>query len=135
MSLWYRILRALGYKKASDRLSFPLDMEAIHALQDLAEQQKRTKTEVAAELLAQALAQRDAAEVNLSLWRMLTEREQQITALVCLGYTNPRIAELLMIAPDTVKTHVRNILAKFGLRSKAELRHTLADWDFSAWRE
>lgn len=133
MSIWHRILRALGYKKATERFSFPLDVEAVRSLQDLAEQQQRSRSEVAAELLSHALAQRDAAELSLSQWQALTEREQQITALVCLGYTNRIIAERLVIAPDTVKTHMRNILAKYGLRSKAELRHHLAGWDFSAW--
>jgi hypothetical protein len=30
---------------------------------------------------------------------------------------------------------VRNVLAKFNLRSKSELRKILEDWDFSAWVE
>jgi DNA-binding CsgD family transcriptional regulator len=135
MSLWQRILRALGYKKASDRLSFPMDMEAIRSLQELADQQQRSRSEIAAELLADALLRKDAAAASLQQWRSLTEREQQVTALICLGCTNLEIAEVLTIAPDTVKSHVRNVLTKFGLRSKAELRQSLAEWDFSAWRE
>ncbi|MGW8250801.1 MAG: LuxR C-terminal-related transcriptional regulator, partial [Anaerolineales bacterium] len=41
----------------------------------------------------------------------------------------------LMISPETVKTHIRNVLSKFKLHSKHELRENLIDWDFSAWAE
>jgi DNA-binding CsgD family transcriptional regulator len=50
-----------------------------------------------------------------------------------LNFTNRQIAARLQITPETVKTHVRNVLHKFDLHSKAELRRSLADWDFSAW--
>jgi DNA-binding NarL/FixJ family response regulator len=33
----------------------------------------------------------------------------------------------------TVKTHVRNILHKFELRNKKQLRRALDDWDFHNW--
>ncbi len=134
MFLWRQILRFLGYKKASDRISFPADMDLIRSLQDLAEQQQRPETEMAAELLQQALTQREEAEGRLQHWHTLSDREQQVTALICLGYTNPQIAARLTISPETAKTHVRNVLYKFNLRSKAELRSALGDWDFSAWR-
>jgi len=35
----------------------------------------------------------------------------------------------------TVKTHMANVLRKFDLHSKIELRMALSDWDFSAWEE
>jgi len=135
MSLWQRLLRLLGYQKSSDRLSFSVDVRLIRSLQDLAEQERRTKTELAAELLSYALAQRDVAEANLQRWRGLSEREQQVAALICLGFTNRQIAARLVISPETVKSHVSRVLLKFGLRTRSELRGALAEWDFSAWRE
>ncbi len=135
MSLWQHVLRLLGYQKTSDRLSFSVDVSLIRSLQDLAEQESRSETELAAELLSYALAQRDVAEANLQRWRGLSEREQQVTALICLGFTNRQIAARLVISPETVKSHVSRVLLKFGLRARTELRRTLADWDFSAWRD
>ena len=79
------------------------------------------------------LLQREQAEESLQQWRELSKRERQVAALTCQNYTNLEIAAVLQISPETVKTHVRNVLRKFGLRSKAELRHALAGWDFSAW--
>jgi DNA-binding CsgD family transcriptional regulator len=56
-----------------------------------------------------------------------------VTALTCLGYTNRQIAARLVLSPETVKTHLRNVLRKFDLPTKAELRRALADWDFGDW--
>lgn len=134
MSFWQRLFEILGLGPRPARLHFEIDEELVASLQELAEQQQRPEDEVAAELLSYALARRDAAQASLQRWRGLTPREQQVTALICLGYTNREIAARLHISPETVKSHVRHALAKFDLGSKAELRQALADWDFSAWR-
>lgn len=52
--------------------------------------------------------------------------------LTARGQTNCQIAHALRIAPETVKSHVRNTLNKFGLHSKADLRLLLkevAGWE------
>ena len=51
----------------------------------------------------------------------LTERELEIVRLVALGRSGPEIAEELLIAHDTVRTHVRNAMTKVGARSRAQL--------------
>ena len=51
----------------------------------------------------------------------LTEREREVVRLTALGQTGPEIAEELGIAHDTVRTHVRNSMAKVGARSRAHL--------------
>jgi DNA-binding NarL/FixJ family response regulator len=43
------------------------------------------------------------------------------------------MATRLVLSQETVKTHVRNVLQKFKLRNRSELRYALADWDFGAW--
>lgn len=133
MSLLQRLLRALGYVRIPQR-TLQVDAELIQSLQDLAEREQRSEREVAANLLSQALAQREAAEVKIECWQSLTPREQQVAALTCLGFTNRQIAVRLVLSPETVKTHMRNALRKFGVRSKVELRRLLADWDFNDWR-
>jgi len=65
----------------------------------------------------------------------LTLRECDVTALTCLGHTNPQMALTLGISVETVKTHVTNALRKFNLHSKADLRVALANWDFTPWLE
>ncbi len=51
----------------------------------------------------------------------LTAREREIVHRVALGETGPEIAAELGIADDTVRTHVRNAMAKLGARSRAQL--------------
>jgi DNA-binding NarL/FixJ family response regulator len=135
MSLWHRLLRLLGYDASTERLSFSVDVRLIRSLHNLAEHERRPQGELAAELLSYALAQRDAAEAHLQCWHALSTREQQVTALVCLGFTNRQIASRLVLSPETVKSHVARVLLKFGLRTRADLRRVLAEWDFGAWRE
>ena len=66
-------------------------------------------------------------------WQALTEREQQVAALICLQYRTNQIAARLQIAPETVRSHVHNILNKMKLPNRIALRQSLADWDFSSW--
>ena len=110
-----------------------LDQPTLTELQNLAEQENRPKEAVAADLLAFALVQRGAAETKLRRWQELSPREREVTALLCLSYTHSQIARRLSISTPTVKTHVRNILRKFGLTRRSDLRLVLAEWDFSAW--
>ena len=51
----------------------------------------------------------------------LTNRELQITQLVCQGLTNNEIAESVKIKPGTVKTHLRNIYRRVRVNSKISL--------------
>src|SRR6266540_2727162 len=48
----------------------------------------------------------------------LTARERQILAWVVRGKTNPEIAELLWIAPTTVRKHLEHVYAKLGVRTR-----------------
>jgi DNA-binding NarL/FixJ family response regulator len=50
----------------------------------------------------------------------LTPREREILALVGRGMSNPEIAERLVIAENTVKVHLRNILDKLQVHSRAQ---------------
>jgi predicted ATPase/DNA-binding SARP family transcriptional activator/DNA-binding CsgD family transcriptional regulator len=51
----------------------------------------------------------------------LTAREQEVALLLRRGLTNRRIASELSISEHTVANHVRKILKKLGLRSRAQI--------------
>ena len=79
-----------------------------------------------------AIASVAAEEYNEKIiqWRALTPREQEVAALICTRHTNGEIARRLGISIATVKTHIRNILRKFNLNSKDQLRQYFDGWDF-----
>jgi len=52
--------------------------------------------------------------------QILTEREIEVLRLVAQGASNPQIAEQLCITVNTVKVHLRNILAKLQLENRTQ---------------
>ena len=133
MSLWHRLLHLLGSRSASAPHHYQ-QVESFHTLiSELAQQEQRPEEEIHAGLLAAALAQQQSTRDLWGRWHSLSPREQGVAALICLGYTNNEIAARLGISHTTIKTHVRNILIKYQLHSKTELRIALEDWDFREW--
>ena len=91
--------------------------EVLHSLR-IAAQGRMALGERVAEILADALRHqnqpRPADSVNL------TEREQDILALIALGHSNKLIGRALKITEGTVKVHVKHLLRKLNLDSRVE---------------
>ncbi len=67
------------------------------------------------------LVRRQAGPGTISPQWGLSEREAQVAGLVQRGLSNKAIAEQLNISTNTVKTHLRSVFDKSGLRSRFEL--------------
>ena len=50
----------------------------------------------------------------------LSDREREVLAMIGAGRSNAEIAAELVISMATVKTHVRHVFAKLGLRDRAQ---------------
>jgi len=57
----------------------------------------------------------------------LSAREQEVLAMLALGRTNVEIAQQLFLSVDTVKTYVRRVFAKLGVKNRTQAAlHPLA---------
>jgi DNA-binding NarL/FixJ family response regulator len=68
------------------------------------------------QVVAGLLAGRDEAQPL----RSLSAREREVLELVAHGLSNAEIAERLVVATGTVKTHVAKVLSKLGLRDRTQ---------------
>jgi DNA-binding NarL/FixJ family response regulator len=50
----------------------------------------------------------------------LSDREQEVLSLMAEGHNNSEIARQLYVSPNTVKTHVRGILNKLGVKNRIQ---------------
>ena len=113
----------------------PLRSDLFLAVTEIAAQDESSVDVVVNDLLSFALAERQSSHASLETWYQLTQREREVAALVWFSLTNKEIAERMVISVHTVKAHMRNILAKFGVHSKEELRQELTGLDFSEWAD
>jgi len=71
-------------------------------------------------LLHRVALEREERRDALNLLGDLTDREKEILQLLAEGLRNDGIAAKLFISPQTVQTHIRNILGKLRVHSKLE---------------
>ncbi|GGY66040.1 response regulator [Streptomyces omiyaensis] len=73
-------------------------------------------------LIADFAATRPAARKDVTALRLngLTPRETEVLELIARGLSNQEIAERLVLAEQTVKTHIGRVLAKLDLRDRAQ---------------
>lgn len=57
---------------------------------------------------------------GLRLAEPLTVRELEVLRLIAAGMTNQEIAQRMMVAPSTVKTHINNLYGKLGAQNRVQ---------------
>ncbi len=130
-----RLRQALGLLKDGQiRQNFSLDSQLSVSLKGMAREQRRNPDAVLDDVIRVGLNQVQRAEGLAALWDLLTRREQEVAALVCLGHSILDISNILCISENTVRTHTKNVYYKFGM-SRKELQMALRDWDFRTWWE
>ncbi len=58
--------------------------------------------------------------VEVSVLKLLTQKETLMLEKLCLGMTNQELAAAMGVSPNTVKFHLRNIYSKLDVRNRAE---------------
>ncbi|WP_336027650.1 response regulator transcription factor [Geodermatophilus sp. FMUSA9-8] len=96
--------------------------ELLHAVRVVAAGDALLAPAVTRRLIADFVAARPAAAPapRPQVLAALTEREAEVLALVARGLSNTEIAAHLVLAEQTVKTHVSRVFTKLGLRDRAQ---------------
>ena len=95
--------------------------ELVQAVRVVADGESLLAPKVTRALIADFVARPERSRdvgANLSV---LTERELDVLRLVARGLANREIADSLVMAEQTVKTHVSRILGKLALRDRTQL--------------
>ncbi|WP_369211901.1 response regulator [Streptomyces flavofungini] len=95
----------------------PTDL--ISAVRVVASGEALLAPSVTRRLIADFVKQRPAPRASLRL-NGLTPRETEVLVLIARGLSNQEIAERLVLAEQTVKTHIGRVLNKLDLRDRAQ---------------
>lgn len=112
---------AMGYVLKEDS---PTNL--LSAIRAVAKGQMWLSSRVAHMLVRKAVAARGPLALSQDL-SLLTEREQEILALLGQGLSNRQIAEALFITRGTVRSHLNRIYDKTGLGGRSQaMRYAIA---------
>ncbi|MEV5302860.1 MULTISPECIES: LuxR C-terminal-related transcriptional regulator [Amycolatopsis methanolica group] len=109
--------------------------EAMRTVETVLEDLADAEIDLANQSQAALRPARIPVRSSATLESLLTSRELEVLALMATGATNSRIADELVIADGTVKSHVKRILRKLCVENRAEaisqyLRLTIGDSAF-----
>jgi DNA-binding CsgD family transcriptional regulator len=133
MSIWQRLLYWIGLRPTPGPRKYEIAESLQVSLTTLAQHEGRPEDELLPDIVAAGLTQYAANDRLWKKWESLTPREQEVTALVCLGFTNRQMAARMSVTEAAVKFHLRNAYAKFRVKNRGKLRQILAGWNFEAF--
>jgi DNA-binding NarL/FixJ family response regulator len=93
--------------------------DLVHAIRVIAAGEALLAPSVTRRLI-EDYATRRPARIRPAVLNTLTPRETDVLRLIARGQSNQEIAEQLVLAEQTVKTHVSRILTKLDLRDRAQ---------------
>ncbi|NMO57076.1 response regulator transcription factor [Actinoplanes sp. TBRC 11911] len=94
--------------------------DLINAVRVVAAGEALLAPSVTRKLIAEFAARPHRDRPRPAALNALTPRETDVLRLIARGRSNQEIAEELVVAEQTVKTHIGRILAKLGLRDRAQ---------------
>jgi DNA-binding NarL/FixJ family response regulator len=94
--------------------------DLVHAVRVVAGGEALLAPSVTRRLIAEFAARPSPGRPHPTVLNALTPRETDVLRLIARGRSNSEIAGDLVVAEQTVKTHVGRILAKLALRDRAQ---------------
>lgn len=94
--------------------------EIVSAVRAVAAGEAWLDPAVARRLIDEFAARPEVSERTSEDIALLTPREREVLTLLARGLTNSEVALRLVISEATVKTHLAHLMAKLGVREKAQ---------------
>ncbi|HYU39583.1 MAG TPA: response regulator transcription factor [Acidimicrobiia bacterium] len=94
--------------------------ELVEAVRVVADGEALMTPEVTRRLVADFTSRTDVSTGAVEDVDRLTPREREVLVLVACGLSNREIASWLTVSHETVKTHVKRIFTKLGVRDRAQ---------------
>jgi DNA-binding NarL/FixJ family response regulator len=94
--------------------------DLVHAVRVVAGGEALLAPSVTRRLIEDYATRGRSARTRPAVLNTLTPRESDVLRLVARGQSNREIAETLVLAEQTVKTHVSRVLTKLDLRDRAQ---------------
>jgi DNA-binding NarL/FixJ family response regulator len=92
--------------------------DLAQAIRNLAANKTAYQPAMTESLMAAIRRSPSASSDDDEIAEALTVREREVLHLICAGYSNKEIADLLSLAEGTVKNHVSNLLLKLNARDR-----------------
>lgn len=95
--------------------------DLIHAVRVVAGGDALLSPSITRSVISEFVSQPARAHADAGRFSDLTDRELAVAKLVARGLSNAEIAAELVLAEQTVKTHVSRVLMKLGLRDRTQI--------------
>jgi DNA-binding CsgD family transcriptional regulator len=122
---------ALAHLSMAELLLEEDDSEALKhlglAIPELRDMRMQPALDRGLSLLERINRRAPSAVSESAVSQVLTGREQEVARLLAAGLSNREIADVLVITEGTAEVHVKHILSKLGLRSRAQVGVWAAD--------
>ena len=100
------------------------DLDALpHALRAVCDGQAAISPQLTLALLERYQAARACAYGMRPINSGLTDREWQVLDLLAAGQTSDEVAATLVLSVETVRSHIKRVYRKLGVRSRADAVH------------
>ena len=94
--------------------------DLIEAIHTVASGDALLSPAITRKVIDRATSSPQVDSANESALERLTPREREVLDLIARGMSNAEIAETLVVEETTVKTHVKRVLQKLGLRDRVQ---------------
>jgi NarL family two-component system response regulator LiaR len=106
---------------AAGFLSKEADIDALpRALQGVRRGEAAISREMTRRLIERYRVTTDGTTALRPINSPLTAREWEVIDLLKPGHTTDQVADMLVLSPETVRSHVKNIMRKLGVHSRVD---------------